>query len=136
MQRAVVHVRDLPGPAGHNEDVGLGDVGERGVGDQAEGADFVVVDTGPLGDEHRLGTRQPAEGLVRADGVQGGEAVEEEDGDLHGLAPWGWVGVGGPVVVRVGQTAGTGAGWKRRRYSAGAAPRTRMKARRMASGVP
>ncbi|GAA3209939.1 hypothetical protein GCM10020256_07620 [Streptomyces thermocoprophilus] len=37
----------------------------------------------------------------------------------------------GPVPVQ-----GAGAGWNRRRYSAGATPRAFTKARRIASGVP
>ena len=79
---------------------------------------------GPLGDEDGLGVREPGEDLVGADGVEGGEAVVEDDGDLHGRFLFS-------VVAGL-----RGWGRKRRRYSAGAVPRVLTKARRMASGVP
>ena len=73
------------------------------------------------GDEGEVGIGQPGKHLVGADGVESGEAVEQQDGDVHG----------GLASSRVGQAAR-----KRRRYSVGLVRTWRRKVRRMVSAVP
>src|SRR5690606_38143195 len=82
-QGRVGHAGALAGPARCDDDVGAGHLVQGAVGGQGEPAGLVAHGPGPLGDEHRLGAGDPAEDLVGADGVEGREAVEEDDGDLH-----------------------------------------------------
>ena len=110
----------LTGPAGHEEDVGAGDVVEGGVGDEGQGLGVGALRTGLGGHEGEVGVGEAGEHLVGADGVEGGEAVEEQDGDVHGGGSWG-----------PGQAAR-----KRRRYSVGLVRTRRRKVRRMVSAVP
>ena len=117
----VLHLVALAGAAGDDHDVRGGHLGEGPVGDEREAALVVADRAGLLGDEDGLGAGAAAEDLVRADGVEGGEAVEEHDGDLHG-GPFQWVG----AECRAEAAAVLG----------GAVPRALTKARRMASGVP
>jgi hypothetical protein len=84
VQRAVAHERDLAGAAGDHEHVRALHVAEFGVHDETQRAAVVAHRSGALADQHRLGAGQAAQDLVRAYRVEGGEAVEEQDGDLHG----------------------------------------------------
>ena len=80
----VVEQRARAPAAGHDEHVGLGDVLEDGVDMHGE-ALVVGPDRADLvADECELRVGQPGENLVRADRVEGGEAVIQRDGDLHG----------------------------------------------------
>ena len=83
MYRPVVHLVILAGPAGHHHDVRARDVGERGVGGQVQAGPVIADTAGVFGGEHDLRAGQAAEHLVRADRVQRGEPVKEQDGDLH-----------------------------------------------------
>ena len=71
------------GPAGDDEDVGCGDVVEGGVGDEGEALGVAANRAALLADHDRLRAGQPAEDLVRADGVESRHVVVGEDGDLH-----------------------------------------------------
>ncbi len=66
-----------------DDDIGSRDVVQRVVGDERQelvvGADLALL----LGDEAHVGVGQALEDLVRPDDVEGGDAVEEETGDLH-----------------------------------------------------
>jgi NTE family protein len=69
--------------AGDHDDVGVGNVGERGVDREAEeaivGADDAALDA----DEDDVEVGHALEDLVGTDGVERGEPGEERDGDLH-----------------------------------------------------
>jgi hypothetical protein len=80
---AVLHLAVLAGTAGHHDDVRVRHVGQPRLGRQDQAAHLVTDRPGTLGDERDPGARQPAEHLVRADRVEHGEAVKEQDGDLH-----------------------------------------------------
>ncbi len=156
-QGRVLHVRQLPRPARHDHDVRRRHVGEGAVRDERRGSRCRYAPVRSARPRTRSPSRGAARGLVGADGVEGGEAVVEDDGDLHGV-PFCRVGgcgdgrgsagrcrrgVHSVVSLPPGRLGGpggggqvAGAGWKRRRYSAEEAPRVRRKARRMASGVP
>jgi hypothetical protein len=79
----VLHQRTRPNPTWEDEDVRLGKVLERGLGVQREhavvGPDRACIEP----DELELRVRQAREHLVGADGVEGRDAVEDGNGDLH-----------------------------------------------------
>ncbi|MGW0809134.1 hypothetical protein [Nonomuraea sp. NPDC002799] len=61
--------------------------GERRVGGDGQPPGHVANGPGLCRDEHDLGARQELEHLVRADGVEGGEPVEQRYGDAHSGSP-------------------------------------------------
>ena len=79
----------LPKPPGTTTMSGLGDLVERGVGDHREGVRLVPDRARVLGDEDRLVARHRVEDVVRSGDVEGGEAVVEQVGDLHGSSSLG-----------------------------------------------
>ena len=130
MHRAVLHLVVLAGTAGHHDDVRARHVGQPRPGGKHQAAFLVPDGTGAFGDERHLGAGQPAEHLVGADRVEDGEPVEEQDGDLHDSPRQLLMAL---LLMALLLMAG---GRNRRRYSPGLTPRARMKARRIASGVP
>jgi hypothetical protein len=82
-QRLVGHVRVLAGSARDNDDIGPLDVGQGGIGDQAQGALLVHHRAGRMRGEDDFRARQAAEDVIGADGVQRREPVEQHDGDKH-----------------------------------------------------
>ena len=60
------------------------------VGDQAEEAVLGAMLAEPVGHEHHLGVGEPLKGLIGPDGIEGGDVLEEGDGDDDGHcgAPW------------------------------------------------
>ena len=80
----------LPMPAGHDDDVGLGEVPDEGVDGQPEESVLGADLTGAGAHEGHRGPGEALEHLVGADGVEGREAVEEGDGDLHDGLLLGW----------------------------------------------
>ena len=83
VHRAVLHQRRLAGPAGHQHNVGVGELRQRGVGEQRKAAGVGALRSRILCNERELDVGQAAEHLVRPHRVQSGEAVVDEDGDLH-----------------------------------------------------
>jgi PPOX class probable F420-dependent enzyme len=83
----VLHQRPVAFAAGDEDDVGLRHLVEGEVG--AEPKRAAVGPHLPLGggDEPDLPPRHRAKHLVGPDRVEGGELVEDEDGDLHGGDP-------------------------------------------------
>ena len=80
----------------------------------AQVVDVVVDGAGAVGAEHDVDAGEVGEHLVGADDVEGGEAVVEADGELHGQA----------LLLK----------W--RRYWSGVVPTRRAKARWRVSGPP
>ena len=109
----------LTGPAGHEEDVRVGHVGQGRVGDQRQGLGVGALGACLRRHEGEVGVGQARQHLVGPDGVEGREAVEEQDGDVHG------------GLLGCGQAAR-----KRRRYSVGLVRSRRRKVRRIVSAVP
>ena len=70
-------------PAGHDDDVGLGDVGERLRGDQRRPAGVVDHRARFGGDEDDLVARHVGEDLERPDDVEDREVRVERECDLH-----------------------------------------------------
>ena len=87
MDRAISHLIGLPGAAGHHHDARPGQLGQRGLGHQPQAASVGRHRPGVLSDEHHTRARQPAEHLVRPDGVERGETVKQQDRDVHGSLP-------------------------------------------------
>src|SRR6266700_107137 len=81
VQTDVVQV--VAGSAAHEDDVRTRHVGQPGPGGYYQAALLVPDGPGAFGDEGHLSARKPAEHLVRADRVEAGKPVEEQDGDLH-----------------------------------------------------
>lgn len=96
MDRAVGHLVGLPGAAWHHHDTRPGELGQRGLGDRLQAAGVGRHRAGVLGDEDHPGVREPAEHFVRPDGVKRGEAVKQQDRDVHES----------PRLVVAGQVAG------------------------------
>ena len=115
--------------ARHDHDVRVRVLAQRRVGGHGQRALLGAHRAGLGGHEGQLGAGDAAEDVVGADGVQRGEAVVEQDGDLHGWAP----------RVR-GRAPGTGSGGgtrparrrgrARRRGAWSRSSRTRTRARR------
>src|SRR5919202_1653902 len=84
---AVVHVGVLPRAAGHDDDVGLGHFPEGRVRDQTQAADLVHNRARLLRDQDDVRTGQVTQDVVRPHDVQGGEALAEQDRDLHPTTP-------------------------------------------------
>ena len=70
-------------PAGHDDDVGRGDVGERLRGDEPGPAGVVDDRTRLGGDEHDLVAGHVGEDLEGSDDVEHREVRVEGEGDLH-----------------------------------------------------
>ena len=83
MHRAVFHQLRLGGPAGHQHHVGVRDLRQRGIASSARRPGVGPLRPRLLRDERQLGAGQPAEDLVGPHGVERGESVVDEDGDLH-----------------------------------------------------
>ena len=115
--------------AGHDQEVGGGDLVDRRAGDQGEPA-VVGRDRAARGrGERDLGAGQPGQDLVGADRVERGQAVEQEEDDLHGGASI----VGGRRRTARGTRAGPGRRRGRTRGAGTRACRSRRPRRRRRS---
>src|SRR5580698_10238008 len=134
MRGAVVKLRLLAGAAGYQDDVGVRQLADRGVGGDREHAGVGGHRAGPLGREDHLRVIKSAQHLVGPDRVERREPVVEQDRYLHGAS---YRSAAAPRSGRRGSWwPNLPGGWKRCRYPAGETPSARMKARRIASGVP
>ena len=79
----VVEQRPVALAAGDQEDVRVGDLVEGRVGGDPEAARVGALLAGLLADEGQLRAGEAAEDLVGADCVEGGDLVENENGDFH-----------------------------------------------------
>ena len=79
----VVEERAIALAARDEQDVRLGHLFDGRVGGDPEPAGVGSELAGVGRDEGELEARKAREHLVRADGVEGGELGENEDGDLH-----------------------------------------------------
>lgn len=72
-------------PAGHDDHLGMRELGQGPIGGQAEHPVACALGAGLLGDELNLGAGQPREDLIGADRVECRDAFEDRDRDVHGL---------------------------------------------------
>ncbi len=73
----------LPWSTGHHHHIRTVHLGQRGVGGQGQASDFRAYRSGAIAHEDDVRSGEMGEYLVRADRVEGGEPVEEQDGNLH-----------------------------------------------------
>ena len=76
-----------PGPPGTTMTSGCGTSGSPASADRIRPPCSSLIGPGTFGDEGDLRARQAAEHLIGADRVEHGEAVEEQDGNLHDSPP-------------------------------------------------
>src|SRR5690349_13901121 len=69
--------------AGHHHHVRSADLVEVGITDYAEQPVLGAYLTAPMSDEDHVDRRDALQHFVGPDGVEGGEPVEQWDGDLH-----------------------------------------------------
>jgi hypothetical protein len=79
----IAHQRSAAFPAGHQHHIGAGKVGDREVRLHPKGAGVGSLKPRLFGDKAKLHPWQAGQDFVRADRVQGREAVEDQDRDLH-----------------------------------------------------
>jgi hypothetical protein len=82
---AVGEVEGFAWSAGDDEDVGVGDLVEGVVDVEGESSGIGADGSGVFADGDGVGVGESGEDFVGSDGVEGGEAFVEEDGDLHGM---------------------------------------------------
>ncbi len=82
-QRLVLHGRPDARPAGDDDDIGPRDLVQAVLGEEGEGAG-VALEAGLARHEADTRAGQRPQHLVGADGVEGGDAVEGDDGYVDG----------------------------------------------------